>query len=229
MKILIIDDEPIKIELFEAFISANCSSFHLDRAISANVFRSKLNTEYDIVLCDMNLAGENGEIILNEYQTAWPNAICFLYSGASTEVNLTVPRHFKCYSIDAVKTQLLIAIISDSGEFTMPPPTPRTMPTYEDVSGKPYNKELCDTRHTQNEKDHDRIETRQCEIVETMNEIRSDLKTGMDKIANKFDTTVKEISEKFDASNAQGRNTFWAMIILALSVIIMPIAYKLLF
>jgi DNA-binding NarL/FixJ family response regulator len=227
MKILIVDDESIKIELFEAFISANCSSYQLDSALSANVFRSKLINEYDIVLCDVNLSGENGETILYEYETAWPDSVCLLYSGSATSVNLTVPRIFKCYSIDSVKTQLLIAIIAATGEIEMTPPAPRPMPTYEQVNG--YNKDLCEMLHDQNLKDHDRIETRQCEIVDTMNEIRGDLKNGMEKIYDKFDMTVKEISVKFDASNLQGKNTFWAMIVLALSVIIMPIAYKLLF
>ena len=154
MKILIVDDEPIKIELFEAFLSANCLSYNLDSALSANVFRSKLKTEYDIVLCDVNLAGENGEPILYEYETAWPDSVCLLYSGSATSVNLTVPRIYKCYSLDSVKTQLLLYIISITGGMTMPQPAPRTVPTFENVNGSRYNKELCETLHDQNEKDH---------------------------------------------------------------------------
>lgn len=216
MKILIVDDSSLTIRYLLNFIS-NISNhtYVFSEARNYDSAMLFLDEKFDLVLCDNYLDnGKFGVDFLNDYQLRNSGALCFLYSAEPEKVNSNFAKKIKCYSIDELENELVFSLenINQSIRHS------EAIAMQQVANYNGFSKELCDTLHKENTKDHDRIEARQDAMVTTIKEVRDDLKIAM-----------KEFGEKFDASNNQGRNSFWAIVVFGGGVLIMPIVIKLIF
>ena len=167
IRILIVDDEPMKIDVIESFIHANCDGeYEFSRALSYERALDHLEHYYDLIICDNFLKDPTdryGFTFLKEYyQSHGPETLMFLYSVENGTVNTKYKTIFTCHSFDGVKTEILLAL----GSF--PDKTERGTPM-EIATADKYNKELCEDKHKNIEKEQSFFNT-------TLKEIRDDVR-----------------------------------------------------
>lgn len=178
MKILIVDDQPDKATQLQLFIELY-AIYKADFFFASTyaMAETHLGDYYDIVLCD-NYLGDNqkfGVDFLKEYQAKWRDSICFLYSAKSDKVNNSFVKNFKCFSFEAVKTEILILI---NNGISKKPLLSEAMDMQHaaTLSMPGYSKELCDTLHAQNKEDHAVIKESIVEVKHSFKETSTEIK-----------------------------------------------------
>lgn len=195
MKILIVDDFTEKIDMLKCFVRANSAyPFTIESAVTYESARTFLDEFFDIVIVD-NYLDDNklGVDFLTDYKIKWMDSFCFLYSSDKKKVNQELVTRFRCYSVEELQIELLQLIMNITNPRVHPYASEETMQTL--IGSAPYNEKVCENLHKENDKDHARIES------------------NVEKLADKIDKGLGDISIKLDASNNQGKNTFWAMVV----------------
>jgi len=174
--VLIVDDDQIKADYLTLFIREHSrDELRFFYAVSYPHAMKNISTEYDWVLVDNFLDKEphhNGKMygahFLNDYKMLWPKATCFLYSAEPERVreiahrkngSLSLINGNKCYSFDAIQTEILLAINDFYREGPM------------EIKGDTFSEKMCELKHKHTD--------------ESLNEFKLSLK-GFDKKISTF-------------------------------------------
>lgn len=204
LRILVVDDNSFSLKMIKDWVKEvlKCTDVYFCTPCSYNVGLESINTEYDIALFDYDLGEKSADGIENtgydlylRYAAKPSRPTAYLYSADSYKVNRMPNVKTTCLDDKEVQDILKYHITHNTPKDSTP-----MAPQAMTMSIPQWNEKHCDERH-------DKIEILQ-EKYEERNEM--DHKALRD--------VLKEMSAKLDTSNAQGRQTFWAMIVFGVGV-----------
>jgi hypothetical protein len=201
MKILIVDDNSFSKKFIQDFVLSLgvdvdyfCTPSNYDAGLS------NISENFDIALFDYDLCDKKtGYDLYCLYVQSWPKSIAYLYSANAYIVNRTPGIKTTCLSDTELQDMLRYHInhktfkTIEKDSMTMTPPV-------NSMAMPMFIKEACDEKHLAIKERADKYEERN----------EADHKALRD--------VLKEMSSKLDTSNAQGRQTFWAMIVFGIGV-----------
>jgi len=82
--ILLVDDEPMLLELLESYLSD--LGYHITACGSGKEgLRALTKQTYDVTICDLNMPGIDGLTVVHQYKNQNPRGFSILYTGTGDQ------------------------------------------------------------------------------------------------------------------------------------------------
>ncbi len=207
MKILIVDDEQLKIDGIKDSLTSRFKNkkFHFEFAKTYDKAMLFINDKFDVIVCDQNLrnSSHSGITFLKEYQSKWPETFCLWYSVDAESLNENNNEKINCYSYEEIKTILVDLIVINE--------TPKIVKSSEECMEVPnggFNQRVCDAIHDSIKKDQEN----------NMKNIEEFKKVIYDKV-DEYKESVKEVLVELKGVRKDSRNMMFSVLLCALAFI----------